>query len=55
MLRAHELDVDFMVLVPARSAGIDEELNVDAFLVHVADASVHVPVVAVRAADTYSP
>src|SRR6266853_349211 len=49
MLRPHELNVDFMVLVPTRSASIDEQLDVNAFLVHVMDASVHVPVVAVQA------
>src|SRR5439155_23976466 len=49
MLCPHELDVDFTVLVPTRSARIDEKLDVNAFLVHVADASVHVPVVAVQA------
>src|SRR5712691_3700552 len=48
MLRPHELDVDFMVLVPTRSARIDEQLDVNAFLVHVVDASVHVPVVAIQ-------
>ena len=55
MLRPHELDVDGMVLVPARSAGVDEELDVDAFLVHVVYASVHVPVVAAAGAETCFP
>src|SRR5690349_11824290 len=49
MLRLHELDVDFHVLVPARAAGVHEELDVDAFLVHVLYACVHVPVVALGA------
>src|SRR5262245_23517191 len=49
MLRLHELDVDSRILVPARSARIDQQLNVDAFLVHVVYASLHVPVVAFRA------
>src|SRR5262245_58414759 len=49
MLCPHELDVDFMVLVPTRSARIDEQLHVNALLVHVVDASVHVPVVTVQA------
>ena len=48
MLRPHELDVDFWVLVPARPARIDQELDIDAFLVHVVDAAVDVPVVAVQ-------
>src|SRR5262249_4215379 len=47
MLRPQELDVDLAVLVPARPAIVDQELDVDAFLVHVADASVCVPVSAV--------
>jgi hypothetical protein len=47
MLRAHELDVDVRVLVPAWPASIDQELDVDALHVHIAEASVCVPVVAV--------
>src|SRR5215475_4160856 len=49
MLGTHELDVDLSALVPARSARIDEQLHVNALFVHVADASVHVPVVTVQA------
>ena len=48
MLRPHELDVDGPVLVPTRSTRIDQELDVNALLVHVADASVGVPVVAIQ-------
>src|SRR4051812_13486919 len=48
MLRLHELDVDRTVLVPARSTGIHQQLDVDAFVVHVLNASVRVPVVALR-------
>src|SRR5262249_42162312 len=36
-------------LVPARSARIDEQLDVNTLLIHVADASIHVPVIAVQA------
>src|SRR5712691_5651581 len=48
MLRPHEVNVDFPVLVPARSARIDQKLDVNALLVHVADTSVDIPVVAVQ-------
>ena len=47
MLRAHELDVDVGVLVPAWPASIDQELDVDALRIHIAEASVGIPVVAV--------
>jgi hypothetical protein len=47
MLGPHELDVDFMILVAARPTGIDDELNVDTFLVHIRDASIDIPIVAV--------
>src|SRR5262245_33609945 len=46
MLRPHELDVDLTVLVPARPAIVDQELDVNPLLVHVTDASVDVPVIA---------
>ena len=46
MLRPHELDVDLTVLVPARPAIVDQELDVNPLLVHVTDASVGVPVIA---------
>src|SRR5262249_3740302 len=49
VLGPHELDVDFTILVPARSTRIDEKLDVNALLVHVADTSVNVPVIAVQA------
>src|SRR5262249_59950025 len=48
MLRPHELDVDLTVLVAARPAIVDQELDVDPLLVHVTDASVGVPVIAVE-------
>src|SRR3989442_9120157 len=48
MLRPHELDVDLTVLVPARPAIVDQELDVNPLLVHVTDASVDVPVIAVQ-------
>src|SRR5262245_63901979 len=48
MLRPHELDVDLTVRVAARSAIVDQELDVNALLVHVTDASVGVPVIAVQ-------
>jgi len=48
VLGAHELDVDGRLLVPARSASIDQELDVDALRIHVADASIGIPVVALR-------
>src|SRR5262245_34827486 len=48
MLRPQELDVDLAVLVAARPAIVDQELDVDPFLVHVTDASVGVPVVGVE-------
>src|SRR2546428_9272441 len=48
MLRPHELDVDLTVLVPARPAIVDQELDVNPLLVHVTDAPVDVPVIAVE-------
>src|SRR4029079_8301248 len=45
MLRPHELDIDLAVLVPAWPAGIDEELHVDAFLVHVGNTRLYVQVI----------
>jgi hypothetical protein len=44
MWRLHALNVDGRVFVPARPAWIDQELDVDALLIHVADASVDVSV-----------
>src|SRR5690349_24394509 len=49
MLRLHELDIDLTVLVSARRAGVDDQLNVDAFVVHVGDTSIDVPVVRIPA------
>ena len=46
MLRPHELDVDLTVLVAARPAIVDQELDVNPLLVRVTDASVGVPVIA---------
>src|SRR5262249_58885737 len=46
MLRPHELEVALPVLVPARPAIVDQQLDVDSLLVHVTDTSVHVPVIA---------
>src|SRR5262245_12724968 len=46
MLRPHEFDVDLAVVVPARPTIVDQELDVDPLLVHVADAPIDVPVVA---------
>src|SRR5438552_3851750 len=48
MLRPHELDVDLTVLVAARPAIVDQELDVDPLLVHVTDASVGIPVMLYR-------
>src|SRR6266498_881534 len=57
MLRPHELDVDLTVLVPARPAIVDQELDVNPLLVYVTDASVDVPVIAeeVRSLAPYEP
>src|SRR5207245_10793468 len=57
MLRPHELDVDLTVLVPARPAIVDKELDVNSLLVHVTDASVDVPVIAeeVRSLASHEP
>ena len=47
MLRPHELDVDVGVLMAARPPGIDQELNIDALYVHIAEAPSGIPVVGV--------
>src|SRR5262245_11486537 len=48
MLRPHELDVDLTVLMATRPAIVDQELDVNPLLVHVTDASVGIPVIAVQ-------
>jgi hypothetical protein len=48
VLCPHELDINFRILMPTGPTGIDQELDINTFLVHVMDASINVPVVTVQ-------